>query len=130
VTSARSLFLLIYGFCYVCCMHNIMSAFCLTFTTCDYLIAFPHSWNLWTTTAYKNNPGKYELDTLLLHKTANKIKLYSAELKENLTFLQQRHSLCRSHWKYQKRIRWLSCINNHGNTNQWGCVDHDKNITC
>jgi len=36
-----------------------------------------------------NNPGKYELDTLLFYITANKTKCYSAKLKKYLILLQK-----------------------------------------
>jgi len=42
-----------------------------------------------------NNPGKYELDTLLFYITANKTKRYSAKLKKNLIFLQKGLAVCR-----------------------------------
>lgn len=54
-------------------------------------------------TAYKNNPKKYELETLLLNITDNKTKLYSAKLKKI------------SH-SYSKNFRFAGFIQN---TRKW-----------
>lgn len=63
--------------------------------------------------------------TILHYSQQNKMLLSKA--KKNISYSYRKGlGLQALNSKYQKRIRWLSCINNHSHTNQRGCVGHDK----